>query len=70
MAPIDQIERIERRVTALLRDAGLPLPDVVESDPAAVRFVWADTKVALVVDRAGFAEREAFGDYDLEDIVG
>ena len=66
MAPHDQQERIERRVTQLLLDAGLPLPDVVEYGQAAVRFGWADAKVALLVEGDGFLEREAFGDYDLE----
>lgn len=50
MAPIDDKQRVERRVLRLLDDNGLPVPDEIEYGERCVRFLWHDRKVAVVVD--------------------
>lgn len=50
MAPADQNEQIEKRMRALIRDHGLPMPDEVQHGKRCVRFLWHDLKVAVVVD--------------------
>lgn len=40
----------ERRLRALLADAGLPAPDEIEHEPGTVVFVWHDTKTVVCVD--------------------
>ena len=42
----------ERRLRALLADAGLPAPDEIEHEPGTVVFVWHDTKTVVCVDLA------------------
>lgn len=63
MVPIDVKRQCERRVLATLDDAGLPPPDEVEFGEVCVRFLWHDSKVALVVDLVEFEEIEANGGY-------
>ena len=50
MAPIDDKQRVERRMLQLLADSGLPAPDEVQYGEQCVRFLWHDPKVAVVVD--------------------
>jgi hypothetical protein len=69
MAPIDQKQRAERRMLALLEDSGLPVPDEVEYGAASVRFLWIDRKVAVVIDLDDFDEVDADGGYDREDVA-
>lgn len=70
MAPNDQKQLAERRILALLKDSGLPLPDEVEYGTACVRFLWPDRKVAVIVDvDETFGEVEANGGYTREGIT-
>jgi hypothetical protein len=69
MAPIDQKQRAERRMLALLADSGMPLPDEVEYGTAEVRFLWHDLKVAVVVELGDFDELDSRGGYDREDVA-
>ena len=69
MAPIDQKQRAERRMLALLEDSGMPLPDEVEYGAAEVRFLWHDLKVAVVVELEDFDELDSNGGYDREDVA-
>jgi hypothetical protein len=69
MAPIDQKQRAERRMLALLEDSGLPVPDAVEYGAACVRFLWIDRKVAVVIDLDDFDEVDSDGGYDREDVA-
>jgi hypothetical protein len=69
MAPIDQKQRAERRMLALLEDSGIPLPDAVEYGAAEVRFLWHDLKIAVVVELEDFAERDSHGGYNREDMA-
>jgi hypothetical protein len=69
MAPIDQKQRAERRMLALLADSGLPLPDAVEYGETCVRFLWLDRKVAVVIDLDEFDAIDADGGYDREDVA-
>lgn len=66
MAPIDQKQRIERRMWSLLREYSLPLPDEVQYGERCVRFLWHDRKVAVVVDLDDFDEIDSAGDYTPE----
>lgn len=66
MAPIDEKQRIERRMLRLVREYGLPAPDEVQHGERCVRFLWHDRKVAVVVDLDDFEEIEADGGYDPE----
>ncbi|MBO0767596.1 MAG: hypothetical protein J2O48_02830 [Solirubrobacterales bacterium] len=66
MAPIDQKQRVQRRVLELLADNGLPLPDTVEFGMGEVRFLWTDRKLVLIVELEDFDERDANGDFTLE----
>jgi hypothetical protein len=66
VAPIDQKQRIERRMWSLLREYGLPLPDEVQYGERCVRFLWHDRKVAVVVDLDDFEEIDSVGDYTPE----
>jgi hypothetical protein len=56
MAPIDIKQRAERRIRALLDNAGLPEPDEVQYGQASIRLLWHDRKVAVVVDVSDFDE--------------
>jgi hypothetical protein len=69
MAPIDQKQRAERRMLALLADSGLPLPDEVQYGEACVRLLWNDRKVAVVIDLDDFDIVDAEGGYDREDVA-
>jgi hypothetical protein len=69
MAPIDQKQRAERRMLALLEDAGIDPPDAVEYGAAEVRFLWHDLKVAVVVELEEFDELDSHGGYDQADIA-
>jgi hypothetical protein len=71
MANIDRKEQCERRVLALLKEYGLPLPDEVYLDYGddEVLFAWTDSKVALVVDLEDFDEADANGGYSREGIA-
>ena len=42
-------EALDRLVT-LIKDAGLPDPDVCEYGATEVRIFWTDRKVAIVID--------------------
>lgn len=64
MAPIDQKQQAERRMTRILEDNGLPLPDEVQYGETCVRFLWYDRKVAVVVDLEDFDEIDADGGYE------
>lgn len=66
MAPIDDKQRVERRMLRLLEDNGLPAPDEVEFGERCVRFLWHDRKVAVVVD---LDDRDEFDDYVPEGIA-
>lgn len=66
LMPIDLKQQAERRLLALLDDAGLPAPDEVQYGEACVRFLWHDRKVAVVVDLDEFEELDEVGGYDLE----
>jgi hypothetical protein len=68
MAPIDQKQRVERRMLELLEDSGLPNPDQVEYGTACVRFLWHDLKVAVIVDLDDFDEVDAVGGYQREGV--
>lgn len=50
MSALDRGHEAERRMLGLLADAGLPAPDEVEHVPSAVRFIWEDSKVVVVVE--------------------
>jgi len=54
MAPFDRKQKAERRIRALLDDAGLPEPDEVEYGAQCIRLLWHDRKVAVVVDVSDF----------------
>ncbi len=69
MAPIDRKQQAHRRILSLLKDSGLPLPDEVEYGPNAVRFLWLDRKVAVVVDLEEFDEIDANGGYTREGLT-
>jgi hypothetical protein len=69
VAPIDQKQRVERRMIRLLDDYGLPLPDEVQHGERCVRFLWHDRKVAVVVDLDDFDEIEADGGYTPEGLA-
>ena len=43
-------EKVELKMLGLLKDTGLPAPDVVEYGDTEVRFLWHDRKVCVVVD--------------------
>jgi hypothetical protein len=67
---IDLKQLAERRMLALLKDSGLPLPDEVEYGTACVRFLWLDRKIAVVVDLdEDFGETDANGGYRREGIT-
>jgi hypothetical protein len=40
----------EQRMRELLADAGLPEPDEVQHGDGEVKFLWYDSKVAVVVN--------------------
>jgi hypothetical protein len=63
VAPIDQKQRVERRMWSLLREYGLPLPDEVQHGERCVRFLWHDRKVAVVVDLDDFDEIDSADGY-------
>ncbi|HWE58147.1 MAG TPA: hypothetical protein VG228_00510 [Solirubrobacteraceae bacterium] len=70
MEQIDLKQLAERRMLALLKDSGLPLPDEVEYGTACVRFLWLDRKIAVVVDLdEDFGETDANGGYRREGIT-
>jgi hypothetical protein len=69
VAPIDQKQRVERRMRGLLREYGLPGPDEVQHGERSVRFLWHDRKVAVVVDLDDFDEIEADGGYTPESLT-
>jgi hypothetical protein len=69
MAPIDQKQRVERRMFQMLEEYGLPTPDEVQYGERCVRFLWHDRKVAVVVDLEDFDERDARGDFDPEGLA-
>ncbi len=70
MEQIDRQQLAERRMLALLKDSGLPLPDEVEYGTACVRFLWLDRKIAVVIDLdEGFGEADANGSYTREGIT-
>ena len=69
MAPIDQKQRVKRRVLQLLKDTGLPTPDDIEYGADSVRFLWQDQKVALVVELEDFDHVEFNGGYDCEEVA-
>jgi hypothetical protein len=65
MAPIDNKQQAERRLLALLEDAGLPRPDAIEYGEDEVRFLWEDLRVALVIELDEFAQSAHDGHFDL-----
>jgi hypothetical protein len=60
MAPFDRKQKAERRIRALLDDAGLPEPDEVEYGAQCIRLLWHDRKVAVVVDVSDFNEGDGY----------
>ncbi len=71
MASMDRREQCERRFMALIEDSGLPLPDEVDLfyGEDQVLFMWADRKVAVIVDLQDFDEVDANGGYSREGIA-
>lgn len=69
VAPIDQKQRVERRMWGLLREYGLPWPDEVQHGDRCVRFLWHDRKVAVVVDLDDFEQIDEDGGYTPESLT-
>jgi hypothetical protein len=69
MAPIDQKQRVERRMLQLIEDSGLPEPDEIRYGEQCVEFLWLDRKVAVVVDLEDSDELDSMDGYSREGIT-
>jgi hypothetical protein len=56
---VEDLQRAETKMLALLDDAGLPAPDEIRYEDIQIRFVWNDRKVAVVVELDSFEEEES-----------
>jgi hypothetical protein len=63
---MDQREWTERRMRAILTEAGLPQPDDVEYGEASIWLRWHEQKLVVEIDEIPDGPPPAFDPYDLD----
>jgi hypothetical protein len=64
--PLDQRDWTERRMRAIIADAGLPEPDEVEHHESSILLLWHEPKLAIEIDEIPAGPPPAIDPCDLE----